>query len=101
MKKAPIYRGPIYLDIVNTAIIALLAPLGVRMPPPLLINYLYLVCHCTANMKCIDDFAKFFYLFPSILQQNVRFLGMSELFCFILPGLNNSGPQHWQTRWET
>jgi predicted alpha/beta hydrolase family esterase len=26
---------------------------------------------------------------------------MSELFCFILPGLNNSGPRHWQTRWET
>ena len=25
---------------------------------------------------------------------------MSDLFCFILPGLNNSGPQHWQTRWE-
>ena len=25
---------------------------------------------------------------------------MSSTFCFILPGLNNSGPQHWQTRWE-
>jgi len=25
---------------------------------------------------------------------------MSELFCFTLPGLNNSGPRHWQTRWE-
>ncbi|HEY4060786.1 MAG TPA: alpha/beta hydrolase [Puia sp.] len=25
---------------------------------------------------------------------------MSDLFCFILPGLNNSGPLHWQTRWE-
>jgi len=25
---------------------------------------------------------------------------MSDLFCFILPGLNNSGPRHWQTRWE-
>jgi uncharacterized protein len=20
--------------------------------------------------------------------------------CFVLPGLNSSGPQHWQTRWE-
>jgi uncharacterized protein len=25
---------------------------------------------------------------------------MSDLFCFLHPGLNNSGPQHWQTRWE-
>jgi hypothetical protein len=25
---------------------------------------------------------------------------MSSNFYFILPGLNNSGPQHWQTRWE-
>lgn len=25
---------------------------------------------------------------------------MSDLFCFIHPGLHNSGPQHWQTRWE-
>ncbi len=25
---------------------------------------------------------------------------MSVTHCFILPGLNNSGPQHWQTHWE-
>lgn len=25
---------------------------------------------------------------------------MNSLRCFILPGLNNSGPQHWQTFWE-
>lgn len=25
---------------------------------------------------------------------------MLPTFCFVLPGLNNSGPQHWQTRWE-
>jgi uncharacterized protein len=25
---------------------------------------------------------------------------MSSNYCFILPGLNNSGPQHWQTHWE-
>ncbi len=25
---------------------------------------------------------------------------MSANHCFILPGLNNSGPQHWQTYWE-
>ena len=25
---------------------------------------------------------------------------MSSNFYFVLPGLNNSGPQHWQTRWE-
>ena len=25
---------------------------------------------------------------------------MSVNRCFILPGLNNSGPQHWQTHWE-
>ncbi|HEV3414545.1 MAG TPA: alpha/beta fold hydrolase [Puia sp.] len=25
---------------------------------------------------------------------------MLSNFCFILPGLNNSGPSHWQTRWE-
>ena len=25
---------------------------------------------------------------------------MSDLKIFILPGLNNSGPQHWQTHWE-
>lgn len=26
---------------------------------------------------------------------------MSATFCFILPGLYNSGPLHWQSRWET
>jgi hypothetical protein len=26
---------------------------------------------------------------------------MSSTFCFILPGLYNSGPLHWQSRWET
>ena len=26
---------------------------------------------------------------------------MGSNYCFILPGLNNSGPQHWQTEWET
>ena len=26
---------------------------------------------------------------------------MSANYCFILPGLNNSGPHHWQTYWET
>jgi hypothetical protein len=36
-----------------------------------------------------NDFAKFFY-----------FWRMSSTFYFVLPGLNNSGPQHWQTRWE-
>ncbi len=25
---------------------------------------------------------------------------MSSIRCFILPGLNNSGPEHWQTHWE-
>lgn len=25
---------------------------------------------------------------------------MGSNYCFILPGLNNSGPQHWQTYWE-
>jgi uncharacterized protein len=25
---------------------------------------------------------------------------MTEAYVFILPGLNNSGPQHWQTLWE-
>jgi len=25
---------------------------------------------------------------------------MDTSCCFILPGLNNSGPQHWQTYWE-
>jgi uncharacterized protein len=25
---------------------------------------------------------------------------MSATFCFILPGLNNSGSLHWQSRWE-
>ena len=25
---------------------------------------------------------------------------MSDTFCFILPGLNSSGPRHWQSRWE-
>lgn len=25
---------------------------------------------------------------------------MGSNYCFILPGLNNSGPQHWQTLWE-
>jgi uncharacterized protein len=25
---------------------------------------------------------------------------MSANHCFVLPGLNNSGPQHWQTYWE-
>ena len=25
---------------------------------------------------------------------------MLPSYCFILPGLNNSGPQHWQSRWE-
>ena len=25
---------------------------------------------------------------------------MLPTYCFILPGLYNSGPQHWQTRWE-
>jgi predicted alpha/beta hydrolase family esterase len=25
---------------------------------------------------------------------------MGANYCFILPGLNNSGPQHWQTYWE-
>ena len=25
---------------------------------------------------------------------------MSSTFCFILPGLYNSGPLHWQSRWE-
>lgn len=56
------------------------------MPPPLLIDNLV---HCTANMAAKNDFTKFFLC-----------LGMLPTFCFILPGLNNSGPQHWQTRWE-
>ncbi|MEP6726477.1 MAG: alpha/beta fold hydrolase [Bacteroidota bacterium] len=25
---------------------------------------------------------------------------MKSVYCFILPGLNNSGPEHWQTHWE-
>jgi len=25
---------------------------------------------------------------------------MGSNYCFIVPGLNNSGPQHWQTHWE-
>lgn len=25
---------------------------------------------------------------------------MQPSYCFILPGLYNSGPQHWQSRWE-
>jgi predicted alpha/beta hydrolase family esterase len=25
---------------------------------------------------------------------------MASNYCFILPGLNNSGPEHWQTYWE-
>ena len=25
---------------------------------------------------------------------------MGSNICFILPGLNNSGPEHWQTHWE-
>jgi uncharacterized protein len=25
---------------------------------------------------------------------------MSSNYCFILPGLSNSGPDHWQTHWE-
>ncbi|MFT3936123.1 MAG: alpha/beta hydrolase [Chitinophagaceae bacterium] len=25
---------------------------------------------------------------------------MQSTYCFILPGLNNSGPEHWQTYWE-
>ncbi|MEO5683782.1 MAG: alpha/beta fold hydrolase [Chitinophagaceae bacterium] len=25
---------------------------------------------------------------------------MASEYCFILPGLNNSGPEHWQTHWE-
>src|SRR6185312_5113802 len=25
---------------------------------------------------------------------------MLPTYCFALPGLNNSGPDHWQTRWE-
>jgi predicted alpha/beta hydrolase family esterase len=57
------------------------------MPPP---QYVKLLLHCTANMVGKWDFAKFFYLNS----------GMLPNFCFVLPGLNNSGPRHWQTRWE-
>ena len=53
-KKGPELRGP---NMVTTMIIALLAPLGVRMPPPLLINNLV---HCKANMAAKNDFTKFF-----------------------------------------
>ena len=56
------------------------------MPPQLLINYHF---HRKANMAGKNDFTKFFLhcsMFPT--------------FCFTLPGLYNSGPLHWQTRWE-
>ncbi|MEB0164938.1 alpha/beta hydrolase, partial [Glaciimonas sp. CA11.2] len=25
---------------------------------------------------------------------------LSDFWVLIVPGLNNSGPQHWQSRWE-
>jgi len=34
------------------------------------------------------------------LHKNHEFYLMHANYCFILPGLNNSGPQHWQTYWE-
>jgi len=33
-----------------------------------------------------------------ISPKNYEFYRMG--YCFILPGLNNSGPQHWQTHWQ-
>jgi uncharacterized protein len=39
--------------------------------------------------------------FPPVnFSRKGRFLVMLSNFCFVLPGLYNSGPQHWQTRWE-
>jgi serine hydrolase len=85
MKKAP-YNGAQYA--VTTIAIALLAPFGVRMPPPQLINRFV---HCRANMAAKNDFTKFFcYILDAML----------STLCFTLPGLNDSGPDHWQTRWE-
>jgi hypothetical protein len=55
-KKAPILSGP---NMVIPVIIALLAPFGVRMPPPQLIYKL--IVHFTANMAWENDFSKFFY----------------------------------------
>jgi hypothetical protein len=57
------------------------------MPPPQLINLFF---HCTANMVGKWDFAKFFYVISRML----------PTCCFVLPGLYDSGPRHWQTRWE-
>lgn len=44
---------------VITMTIALLAPLGVRMPPPLLIDC---ILHCRANIKGKTQTTKFFYI---------------------------------------
>ena len=70
------------------------------MPPPLLID----LFHCVTNMVRKNDFAKFFSTafkstpFPST--RKGRYLAMRSNFYFVLPGLYNSGPQHWQTQWE-
>jgi uncharacterized protein len=87
------------------------------MPPPLLID----LFHSATNMVRKNDSAKFFSttrislspiisLLPKIgfrafpeyfpSPQKRLFLVMLSNSCFILPGLHNSGPQHWQTRWE-
>jgi hypothetical protein len=54
-EKGPEYPGP---NMVIPIVIALLAPLGVCMPPPLLIDRL--IVHCNANMERKNGFAKFF-----------------------------------------
>jgi predicted alpha/beta hydrolase family esterase len=46
-----------------------------------------------------NDFAKFFSARLSS-SLKYRLLLMLPNFYFILPGLYNSGPMHWQTRWE-
>jgi predicted alpha/beta hydrolase family esterase len=71
------------------------------MPPPLLIDFFHcLNCLFVGQIwsgKTISP--NFFPLaFPST--RKCRLLLMLSNFYFILPGLYNSGPMHWQTRWE-
>jgi hypothetical protein len=59
IEKAPYNGAPKSIVLANPMPIALLAPFGVRMPPPQLNKYFF---HRRANMVAKNDFTKFFYI---------------------------------------
>ena len=61
---------------------------------------LWLYAYAALQLKPADEIGSILLTNLVDFASKPRILNMHSTQVFILPGLNNSGPQHWQTLWE-